>query len=920
MKVSFIFDFFYVHKYIRRAILIALTIIAAGLMITLHFSEDISDFLPLGTKEREEMSIYQDISGADKLLIIFSDSEDADYIVEAVGRYKDIVLENDVRGWCDFSSGQGDLSTVTAVADFVYDNAPFFMTEADFERADSLLSLPGYIKRTMEADRNALMFPTSPLVSRAIARDPLGLFSPVSARLQTSGAQSAFQIYEDCIFTPDMGRAILIMTSPFGNSETESNTELVNLLEQSASILSSEFPDVSVDVVGGPAIAVSNSSRIKKDSILAVSLSVVLIILLLVYSFNSARNILLIFMSVGWGMLFALGGMAVFSERVSIIVIGISSVILGIAVNYPLHLIAHLEHQPDKRLAMKEIVAPLVVGNITTVGAFLALVPLKSTALRDLGLFASLLLVGTILFVIVFLPHYACPALKRNSSHRLLNRLAGFSPENNRGIVIAAAIVTAVLSVFSMRTGFDTDMSNINYMTQQQRLDMQYFEDLMSRDTSHTATTVYVYASGDNRDQALAGFDGLLDGIDSLERAGLIGRQNYFDSFIVSEQVQQKRLEQWKRIVNNHSGQLTLTLRQEALNHGFSQSAFDRFFNLVDDVDRLRPHSVDYFTPLMQTVFMQNSTESSDGDSSYIVEALNVENENIAQVKEVFGDNCFDVAGMNGALTSSLSDNFNYIGWACSLIVFFFLWFSFGRIELALISFLPMAISWVWILGIMAVFHIKFNIVNVILATFIFGQGDDYTIFMTEGCQWEYARKKSILLSYKSSILQSAAIMFVGIGTLIVAKHPAMRSLAQVTVIGMFSVVLMAYLVPPLMFRWLTTSNGCTRKYPLTIKKILRGSPRTIQESVLARYAYKGKEIERTVRRNMKEKGSAVLDMDFKSSNLIEINDSGYGELAILTALAYPDSSVIATLQDEEHMLIACIAAEDFVSNIKFKI
>ena len=36
------------------------------------------------------------------------------------------------------------------------------------------------------------------------------------------------------------------------------------------------------------------------------------------------------------------------------------------------------------------------------------------------------------------------------------------------------------------------------------------------------------------------------------------------------------------------------------------------------------------------------------------------------------------------------------------------------------------------------------NIVNVILATFIFGQGDDYTIFITDGLINEYAYKKKI--------------------------------------------------------------------------------------------------------------------------------------------------------------------------------
>ena len=131
------------------------------------------------------------------------------------------------------------------------------------------------------------------------------------------------------------------------------------------------------------------------------------LLMLLFLTFRSVRHLLLIALSIGWGWLFAMGCLALLHQEVSIIVIGISSVILGIAVNYPLHLIDHLSHTPDMKTTLKEIVQPLVVGNITTVGAFLTLVPLKSVALRDLGLFSAFLLIGTILFVLLWLPQLA---------------------------------------------------------------------------------------------------------------------------------------------------------------------------------------------------------------------------------------------------------------------------------------------------------------------------------------------------------------------------------------------------------------------------------------------------------------------------------------------------------------------------------
>jgi predicted RND superfamily exporter protein len=111
-----------------------------------------------------------------------------------------------------------------------------------------------------------------------------------------------------------------------------------------------------------------------------------------------------------------------------------------------------------------------------------------------------------------------------------------------------------------------------------------------------------------------------------------------------------------------------------------------------------------------------------------------------------------------------------------------------------------MVISWIWILGIMALLGIKFNLVNIILATFIFGQGDDYTIFITEGCHRESCTGKPVLGEYTGSIMLSAVIMFIGIGSLIFAKHPALHSLAEVTIIGMGCVVLMARVIPPMIY------------------------------------------------------------------------------------------------------------------------
>lgn len=809
-----LFEYFRTHSVIRWGLLSILTIVLVFLVSGLSYKEDISDFLPLGTHDRDALTIYQDISGASQIIVMFDNPDDADVTVEAIEGFCQRLQDSGLTFISKF-----DIEELSRITDFVYSNIPYFLTDADYDRIDSLLSMPGYIPEQLRSDHELLMFPSGGMLSQNISRDPLNLFTPVVSRLSKMQKTSRFESYEGYIFSPDMKRAFVMVHSPYGNSETENNARILSLLEESVQQVEKSNPSVKIHLTGGPCIAVDNASQIKHDSILAITIAVVLIVILLVYAFRSVRNIFLIVVSIAWGALFALGGLSVIHDDISIIVIGISSIIIGIAVNYPLHLIDHTKHEPDIRSCLKEIVTPLVVGNITTIGAFMALVPLKSIALRDLGLFASLLLLGTILFVLIFLPHMVKVKGQRSEVKGFFRIVTESRIEGKRWLMVAVALLTMVFAYFSLDTEFDANMSNINYLTGQQKEDMAYFQSLLSSDSKDDTETLYIVSSAATMDEALdrCRCNGAV--VDSLMACGIITNRENTAAFITSKAEQQRRLERWQKLVGKHFGILRNELQKEAADAGFCNDAFDDFFQIISRHYKLR--SFDYFSTLTNTVFMQNISIDTSQQRYSVVDRVRVKNSHLHDTQKLFSGS-FDVKSMNSAIANSLSDDFNYIGIACSAIVFVFLWLSFGRIELAIISFLPMAVSWIWILGLMALFGIKFNIVNIILATFIFGQGDDYTIFMTEGCSHEYAYRKPMLASYKNSIILSALIMFIGIGSLIVAKHPALLSLAEVTIIGMFSVVLMAYLIPPFLFNWITRSRGQYRKRPLTLGALAR--------------------------------------------------------------------------------------------------
>ena len=818
---------FFSKKPLLLSSILGLTVL--GLLAALSlvvFEEDISSFLPEKENNERINHAYKQMGSSNKIMVMISakdssNEERTSLLQRAADDFVETLSASDSTGLTQEFFYKADEEEITEIPRFIVQNMPYYLDENDYQRLDSILTTEGAILSILQNNVSMLYTPGGSMLKEIMVADPLFISGGALSKLRSVEATSGYHLKDGYIFDKAGETLMLTLISDRPSSETLKNKEWIELIDNTAQLIEQKYDgELSIESIGAAMISLENANQIKKDSLLSVVIAVVLILLLLFLFYRDFRSLLLISFSIGFGALFSLALLAVFKDSISIISVGVGSIIVGIAVNYPLHFLAHYKENGNVGQTIKEITAPLVIGNITTVGAFLSLLFISSDAMRDMGLFAALLLIGTILFVLLFLPHFIKDKLLTKSAKQKLffGRLARMNLDEKPVLVVVLLLMTIPLFYFGAKTEFETDMHKINYMTDNQRVNLQK----LISETENGLPKVYCISEGVSMEEALVQYESVSPLIDSLQKEGFIVKNSGISIFLPSKQLQEEKIAMWNEFWADRKRAFLSKLSQSQKSCGFQSDAFALFESTLQK--KFEVQELDYFQPLIESFGRNYLLQSGEAPALFsILECAPDSADKVVEILDSYntGVYAFDNKSFLVKMIENLSEDFNYVLFICAFIVFIFLTLSFGRVELSLMAIIPLSISWVWILGIMGIMDLRFNIVNIILATFIFGQGDDYTIFVTEGLMNEYTHRKKVLASYKNSILLSALIMFIGIGTLIVAKHPAMRSLAEVTIIGMAVVLLMAYLFPPLIFKWLTRTKKGYRLMPITLKNLL---------------------------------------------------------------------------------------------------
>ena len=193
-----IYNYFKVHKWQMLLSIIAATVLLITSTCTLGYKEDISDFLPLDSNYHNELDVYQHVSGADKIIVMFRDTivDNPDNVVSAIDCFSQYISSHNTDSLVANYVYQVDIEHTSELIDYVYSNIPLFLDENDYSRIDSLLSIPNYIEKQIAEDKQMLMFPSGGILSENISRDPLNFFTPEVQQLQQGKSLPLFDTYD----------------------------------------------------------------------------------------------------------------------------------------------------------------------------------------------------------------------------------------------------------------------------------------------------------------------------------------------------------------------------------------------------------------------------------------------------------------------------------------------------------------------------------------------------------------------------------------------------------------------------------------------------------------------------------------------------------------------------------------------------
>ena len=761
-----IYRYFKDHKTLMWTILIGTTILFGYLATWIEFEENLIQLFPSTDKMREAELAFGNLKVKDKVFVEFQAREGAEVspeqLAEASDAYIDSLVAHDKDSCIISCLWRFDDDMMMNALDYLLNEAATFVTPEMYPVLDK------WIENGCPEE--------VPQEAIDLLSDYIGGYTMIDGHL----------------FSPDSTIAVAYINPSFNSLDTKVTGQLISLMQGEEKTFNQAYPDVELLYHGAAVEGTDNSRTIKRDLIVTVGLSLIVICFVICLCFKNRSTLPMLLAPVVYGALFALASVYLVKGSMSFMAIGMAAIVLGVAMSYVLHVLTHYKYVSDPEQVIREQARPVCLGSLTTIGAFISLMFTTSELLSDFGLFASFSLVGTTLFALIFLPHFFRPEQNRKSKKAfdLADRINAY-PLDRKYWLVGLLVILIIVTIFtSKNVNFDTDLNNIGYT----RPAVVKSKELYSEKIDKGLFNMYYAGAGETLDEAILTTRKIAQKLDSLKDAGIVESRGKMQDLLIPLDEQQENIDRWQEYWAEHTLPETApSMAQSLIEADYEPMSLPESGALPDE---FQCNFVEQSETGEWMVFVSALMEKND--------ALQV-NDAVAEVKNAI---VIDPYYYTGDMLKIVHSDFQKVLLMSSLFVLIVLILSYLDIFIALLTFMPMFLSWYVVQGMMAILGIDFNILNIVISSFIFGIGVDYSIFVMDGLiDRERGGNDKLLVCHKTAILFSAFVLLTVVISLLFSIHPAIYSIGVTTIIGMVATILITHTLEPLLFRLLMKSK-----------------------------------------------------------------------------------------------------------------
>ena len=773
----------------------------------IHLEEDINKLMPSSKNEDGTTKLaFADLKIKDKVFLLF-EGKDVGKLSAACDEFVDSLMAQDKDSVIGDIFYRMDDDLMPDGIDYLSTHLPAYIDTAAYARFDTLLTREHFV-RQMQKNHADMTGEFGEMFPELIQMDPMGMRDVLAEQMAPLMNAGAYKTIDNHFFVPDSTVCIAFITPRYSSTNTGQGSAMFRMMNKQIEQFAKSHPNVRISYHGTPASGYYNSTQIKHDLTTTIAGALLLVLLLLLYCFRRWDTIPLLLLPIAFGTLFGLTMMYWLKGEFSLLALGIGGVVLGVAMSYVLHVMIHHQYVSDTEQLLRDQVKPVLLGCITTIGSFAGLLFVNTDLLRDFGLFAGFAILGTTLFSLAYLPQMLS---KRTNpqAFKWLDRINAYPIDRKRPLLIGLLLVTmiGVGAYIAGGTHFDADMYNLSY-----EAEITKHSDRLLREKTYTGDKTQFFASqGRTMEEAIDNFSLLDHKLDSLQRIGLVKSYTRTNQLLIPLKVQQQRIDAWHRYwTPERQATVRKLINETAPQAGLRPEAFDTFFE-VADAD-YQPDAL-YKAGIIPEGYLSTLTEHSYGGDYLVFTSVRCQNDSVRSSNSDYTRICDAVASNPHLLVldtyyyttdtlMQMSSDFDILQWLSMAFVFVVLLLSFHfNFKQALLGFAPILLSWLFVLGVMNLFGVQFNLISIIISTFIFGIGVDYSIFVMNGLI------QGNLQYHKTAVLLSAIILIITVSSMLLAQHPAIRSVGFSTLVGLLSAVILSYILQPAVFRWLNRNK-----------------------------------------------------------------------------------------------------------------